>query len=290
MKIVENNPYTGEMYHSRGVTVLHEGEVPYLTFGPMDRMPWVRLAFSTRLGGVSRGICESMNLSFSRGDDPETVEENFRRIADAAGFDRRKIVFSDQVHETRILRVSSEDACGEELREKKLSGVDGLVTDEPGLMLATSYADCVPVFLADPVHRVVAAAHSGWRGTVAKIGRLAVERLAEEYGSRPEDLTAVIGPSICASCYEVSEEVAEACRENFRPEEVRRFLHEKGGGKYQLDLWLAVKCALLEAGLSEEKIFISGACTCCNEGLLWSHRATKGKRGNMLGFIGIVES
>ena len=288
MKIVTENPFTGERYESEGETVLHDGEVPYLTFSALEEMPWLAHGFSTRLGGVSAGTCESMNLSYSRGDDPEAVDENFRRIADAVGFDREKIVFSDQIHRTEIREAGDADVCGSRLREKKFSGVDGLMTDVPGVVLATSYADCVPVFLADPAHHAVASVHSGWRGTAAKIGKIAVLRMQERYESVPEELTAVIGPSICASCYEVSEEVAEAFREAFSAEETERFLHEKGGGKYQLDLWIAVKCALLEAGLKKENIHISGACTCCNSDLLWSHRATKGKRGNMLGFLQIL--
>ena len=289
MKILTKNPYTGENYRSEGEARLQEGEVPFLTFRAFEEMPWILQGFSTRLGGVSRGIWESMNLSFSRGDEPEAVEENFRRIAGAVGFDPERIVFSDQIHKTEILRVSEEEACGANLREKKLYGIDGLVTDCPGIVLSTSYADCVPVFLADPVHRAIAAVHSGWRGTVGKIGTKAVARMGEEFGSLPEDLVAVIGPSICASCYEVSEEVAAAFREAFSEKDCERFLYAKGSGKYQLDLWLACKCALTEAGLPEESVHISGVCTSCNRELLWSHRATGGKRGNMLGFLGIRE-
>ncbi|MBR1758562.1 MAG: peptidoglycan editing factor PgeF [Lachnospiraceae bacterium] len=289
MKIITKNPYTGEVYHSEGETVLHEGKTPYLTFSAFESLPWIRHGFSTRLGGVSTGDCESMNLSFSRGDDPSCVEENFMCIASAIGFDIKDIVFSDQIHKTDLHVATKSDCAGEDLAKKKLEGIDGLLTDEPHVVLATSYADCVPLFFVDPTHKAIASSHSGWRGTVAKIGEKTVKAMTETFGSDPKDLIVVIGPSICTACYEVSEEVAEAFRKAYTADACGRFLYEKGNGKYQLDLWLACKIALIEAGVKEENVHISGACTCCNAKMLWSHRATKGRRGNMLGFLEKIE-
>ena len=150
-------------------TVLHEGQVPYLTFRKLDQAG-VRHGFSTRMGGISQGMFSSMNLSYTRGDDEASVDENFRRIGQAIGFDEKQLVFSNQIHDTKIRRVRKED-CG-----KVMTGMDGLVTDVPGVPLYTGYADCVPLFFFDPVKKVAALAHSGWKGTVGRIGEKMVNR------------------------------------------------------------------------------------------------------------------
>ena len=133
----------------------------------------------------------------------EAVDENFRRISEAIGFDHTKLVFSNQIHETRIHKVTKED-CG-----KVMKDMDGLATNEQGIPLYTGYADCVPLFFYDPVEKAAALAHSGWRGTVGRIGAKMVQFLENEYGSKKENIIAAIGPSICRSCYEVSEDVAD---------------------------------------------------------------------------------
>ena len=183
-------------------TILHEGSVPYLTFKKLDQAG-VRHGFSTRMVGVSEGMFSTLNLSYNRGDKKEAVDENFRRISEAIGFDHTKLVFSNQIHETRIHKVTKED-CG-----KVMKDMDGLATNEQGIPLYTGYADCVPLFFYDPVEKAAALAHSGWRGTVGRIGAKMVQFLENEYGSKKENIIAAIGPSICRSCYEVSEDVAD---------------------------------------------------------------------------------
>ena len=192
-------------------TILHEGSVPYLTFKKLDQAG-VRHGFSTRMGGVSEGMFSTLNLSYNRGDKKEAVDENFRRISEAIGFDHTKLVFSNQIHETRIHKVTKED-CG-----KVMKDMDGLATNEQGIPLYTGYADCVPLFFYDPVEKAVALAHSGWRGTVGRIGAKMVQFLENEYGSKKENIIAAIGPSICRSCYEVSEDVAD----EFKKEQIGR--------------------------------------------------------------------
>ncbi|MBQ6392213.1 MAG: peptidoglycan editing factor PgeF, partial [Eubacterium sp.] len=167
--------------------------------------------------------------------------------------------------------------------------VDGMITDLPGLILVGSFADCVPLFFADPVHKAVGLSHAGWRGTVSKIGMVTVEMMRENYGSRPEDLICVIGPSICVDCYEVSQDVAEAFQQAFSKAQTADILTEKGNGKYQLNLWKANAHVLKDSGILPEHIAIAGLCTRCNSDLLWSHRATAGKRGGLCGFISVME-
>ena len=228
-----------------------------------------------------------MNLSFSRGDEPEHVRENFRRIAESIGFSEKDLVFSMQTHTANVRRVGRED-CGRGLeRPVGYCDVDGLVTNEPGVVLATFYADCVPLFFVDPVRRCIGLSHSGWRGTVGKIGKATVETMAKEFGSEPGDLLAAVGPSICQECYEVSEEVIGLFRENFAEELWPKLFYRKDNGHYQLNLWEANRLIFQEAGILPQHITVTDICTACNPELLFSHRASGGKRGNLAGFLEI---
>jgi YfiH family protein len=263
----------------RHSTQLHiEAGVPYLTFPKLEKRGVVH-GFSTRLGGVSEGIFASMNLSYQRGDKKEAVDENYRRIGKMIGFEPEQLVFSNQVHDTKIKIVTKEDC------QKVMTGMDGLMTDEEGICLVTLYADCVPLFFYDPVKEVVAISHSGWKGTRHRMGKVTIEKMKEVYGSRAEDIIVAIGPSICQDCYEISEDVAMEFKEEFPAQWYHAFMIEKGNGKYQLDLWKVNELILLEAGIQKEHLDITDVCTCCNPDLLFSHRASKGKRGNLAGFI-----
>lgn len=264
-----------------------EKAVPYFTFPAFDELPGIIHGFSSRLGGVSEGCLSSMNLSFSRGDEPEHVRENFRRIAESIGFSEKDLVFSMQTHTANVRRVGRED-CGRGLeRPVGYCDVDGLVTNEPGVVLATFYADCVPLFFVDPVRRCIGLSHSGWRGTVGKIGKATVETMAKEFGSEPGDLLAAVGPSICQECYEVSEEVIGLFRENFAEELWPKLFYRKDNGHYQLNLWEANRLIFQEAGILPQHITVTDICTACNPELLFSHRASGGKRGNLAGFLEI---
>ncbi len=259
-------------------TVFHEGEVPYITFQKLSEAG-VTHGFSTRMGGVSKGIYASMNLSYNRGDDKESVDENFRRIGKAIGFDSRKLVFSNQIHNTQIHKVTEKD-CG-----KVMTGMDGLVTNVKGIPMYTGYADCVPLFFYDPVKEVAAMAHSGWRGTVGRIGAKMVKVMEQEYGCQKENIIAAIGPSICQDCYEISEDVAREFKKEFCECSWEEYLEDKRNGKYQLDLWKVNEIILLGAGIIKEHLDITDICTCCNHEYLFSHRASHGKRGNLGAFI-----
>lgn len=275
--------------NNRQVRVNQVGDLVYLTFPILEETGMVKHLFSTRMGGVSEGIYNSMNLSYTRGDRKEAVDENYRRIAAALGCGVEDIVCSDQTHTTKLRIVGKADGGKGIIREKDYHDVDGLLTDEPGVYLAAFFADCVPLFFLDTRRRVIALAHSGWRGTVARMGQCVVERMREAYGTVPADLVAVIGPSICQDCYEVSEDVADAFAAAFRkPGQAEELLLAKGGGKYQLDLWRANEIVLTEAGVLEDNIQITDLCTCHNDRYLFSHRASNGKRGNLGAFLGLL--
>ena len=198
------------------------------------------------------------------------------------------IICSDQTHTTNLRVTGRADGGKGIIREKDYSDVDGLLTDEPGVYLATFFADCVPLYFVDTKKKAIALAHSGWRGTVARMGRCVVEKMREVYGTDPADLVAAVGPSICQECYEVSEDVADAFAAEFRKQgQEQEILRAKGGGKYQLDLWRANEIVLAEAGVFGERIQVTDICTCHNADYLFSHRASKGRRGNLGAFLGL---
>lgn len=274
----------------RNRRMLGEGEMlEYLTFPKLSELGNIRHLFSTRIGGVSEGIYSSMNLSFSRGDAEEAVLENYRRISEILDTDVNHIVCSDQTHTVNIRYVTMADAGKGVTVSKDYSDIDGLITDEQGLCLATFYADCVPLYFVDPIKNVIGLAHSGWRGTVERMGAHMVNAMVERFGCNPADMVVAIGPSICQSCYEISEEVAMRFREGFwKDKEV--LMQGKEPGKYQLDLWKANKEVLVHSGILPENIDVTDVCTCCNSEYLFSHRASHGQRGNLGAFLMIRKS
>lgn len=283
------NPYHFNKKGTETTVLRISGDVPVIQFKSFRDLPWLTHGFSTRMGGVSAPPFDSMNLSFTRGDDEADVMENFRRFGKAVGVLTSQMVFSDQTHTANVGIVTEEDLGKGILKPKDYTDIDGLVTNCPGACLVTFFADCVPLFFADPVKKVIGLSHSGWRGTAAAIGHETIEMMRHQFGCRPEDIIAAVGPSICGSCYEVSEDVAQVFRQQFRPEETDTFLTEKGGGKYLLDLWQANACILLNSGILPEHLAVTDLCTCCNSDLLWSHRKTGGVRGSLAAFLMIRE-
>ena len=287
------------------VPVLRGKSLPYLAFPSLEKTGFVKHAFTTRAGGVSEGVCSTLNLSFARGDREEAVRENFRRLAAELGAGEDRFVFTDQTHTTNIRVVTEEDAGKGLVRPKDYTDVDGLVTDVPGIVLSVFTADCVPVFLADPVHRVIGLMHSGWRGTAGRISEKALRLMKERYGTDPADVICAIAPSICQECYEISRDVAEIFGEAFsgHEEEILTSPLQKNGtedpvtkylaggredDKFHLDLWQANRIVLEEAGALPSHIAVTDICTCCNPEILFSHRASHGKRGNLGAFLMIT--
>ena len=270
-----------------GTTELKEkNHVPYIQFKNLSATGIVKHGFSTRKGGVSTGIFSSMNLNFKRGDDPDAVLENYRRMAAALNMRVEDMVLSDQTHTTNVRVITEEDRGKGILKPQDYSDVDGMITNVPGIVLVTSYADCVPLYFVDPVRKAIGLSHSGWKGTVGHIGQKTVWKMHEVYGSEPKDIVAAIGPSICQSCYEVSDDVAEA----FRANEAADILLDKGNGKYQLDLWKANWYVLTDAGILPEHLSVTDLCTACHPDLLWSHRKTNGQRGGLSAFLSLIDT
>ena len=266
------------------MVVKEHGKLPLLHYPLLNELNIVEHCFTTRLGGVSEGVCSSLNLSFSRGDDPKAVMENYRRVAETFGKTVDDFVCTDQTHTTNVLRVGKAEKGYGVTREKPYTDVDGLITNEIGIILSTFYADCVPLYFVDPVNKAIGLSHSGWRGTVGRMGQKTLEAMREAFGTKPEDVYAAIGPSICQDCYEISEDVAMHFYEEFQGHG-DEILINKGNGKYQLNLWKTNEIVLLEAGILPEHLEVTNICTCCNADVLFSHRASQGKRGNLAAFL-----
>ena len=271
------------------LTTREKGGVPYLSFDVLEKTGLVINGFSTRLGGVSKGDCASMNFSYTRGDDPKDVLENFTRMAMALGVDRDRMTVSWQTHTVNVRRMTKADEGKGVIIPRDYRDVDGMITDVPGQTLVTFYADCVPLYFVDRIHRAIGLSHSGWRGTVKAMGQETIKAMKEAFGTRPEDLVVCIGPSICKDCFEVGEEVVEEFKEAFAPRwHSSLFTEGKAPGKYQLDLWKSNEIVLRDAGILPEHLAVTNLCTCCNPNLLFSHRASHGKRGNLGAFLKLV--
>ena len=255
--------------------------VPFLSYPLLENTGIVNHGFSTRLGGVSIGHCATMNISTTRGDDPEAIAENKRRIAEAIGVEVDSMTFTHQTHTTNVAVVKEEDRGG------RFMETDGMVTNVPGICLVTFYADCVPLYFVDPVKKAIGMSHSGWRGTVGKMGKVTVEKMVEEYGSNPADIVAAIGPSICQDCYEVSGDVIDEFKKNFAESLWSELFYQKENGKYQLNLWKANEAVFLEAGIRPENIAVTNICTHCNPEVLFSHRTSGFNRGNLSAFLAL---
>ena len=304
-----------------------DSDFPLLRFHSLDKMDWLDAWGTTRRGGVSEGCFSSLNLGFSTGDDPNLIRENIKRLERRLAIEPCRLVRSHQMHGTRLLKLigpgleenRETDNSGKprtnnlENRETNAlgdsaenhpgspdltvfqdlvqvyTGYDGLYTDQPGLALAISSADCVPILLADPGSRQIAAVHSGWKGTVGRIGAKMVGAM-EVQGAKPEDIVAVIGPSISGSHYEVTEELIREFSRVFSPEEMETIAVQTDEFHYLLDLWAACWFSLRQAGLKEENIHFSGLCTYENWQELFSHRRRGGRRGVMNCLIRIRES
>lgn len=272
------------IFASDVMTLNNKDEVPYLTYNALDEISFIKHCFSTRLGGVSRGEFESMNLSFGRGDSDENVTENYRRLCQSAGLEFDSLTASAQDHHTFVRKVGVNERGIGIYKPKDMQSVDALMTDERGITLVTYYADCTPIYFVDIKNKAIALAHAGWRGTAGRIAEKVVNAMKDSYGTDPSELICAIGPAISKCCYEVD----ESCCQHFKAMDdlnTEAFIFTKDGGKYMLDLLEVNRQILIKSGVRNENITISDLCTCCNSELLWSHRATKGKRGGMAAFM-----
>lgn len=285
--------------------------VKYVHCDLLDSTGLVKYGFSTRIGGASQGVYESLNVGFDRGDKDEAVAENLRRISACFDLMPENMVRPLQTHTKNVRRVNLKDAGTGAITKPKYLDVDGLITNESGLLLYTLHADCTPIFLLDPEKRAIGMIHSGWKGTALSIGEVAVKSMKEEFGSKASDILAWIGPCICGDCYEVGEDVAieyvrafggphamdvftdEAKRDDLvKTDEVftgkEPILKPLKNDKFLLDMKKANFRILMESGIKAQNISISELCTFEREDLFFSHRRMGTNRGTMGAFLSLI--
>ena len=265
------------------------GTLEFFTFDTLSRYDNVTCFITTRAGGFSRGALEGLNLGMRRGDNPDTVIDNRAQLSLITGAFPDLLTFGRQVHGDRASRVTGDlIGSGSLGAETAIADTDALVTDINDVPLVVLIADCAVVALFDPVNRAVGLAHAGWRGTVAGIAAGTVRKMEDEFGSRPADIVAGIGPSIGPCCFEVGDEVAERFEDVF-PDSWKRVVDVRGG-RAHVNLWEANRLQLSGAGLRDGNIETADLCTSCRTDLFYSHRkeASTSENGRSGRFAGVI--
>ncbi len=264
-----------------GFTHHSETGFHYLSVPSFDKTGLVMTCFTTRLGGVSKPPLDAMNLGFGRGDAREAVLENYRIAGTGASFPHERTVAFTQVHKNNIHVATASDAGEAFLPEKR--EFDGIVTNTPGLPIATYHADCIPIFLLDRTKRACGVVHAGWRGTAQKIAAEGVHAMERSFGSSPSDILAAIGPGICKNCFETDSDVPDEMLKAFG-NSAFPYISQRGE-RFLVDLPLLNRTALTEIGVPKDNITLADECTSCKSDLFWSHRKTRGVRGCMMAVI-----
>ena len=267
-------------------TMQTKDKVVFHTSDQISAAGGVAHGFASRLGGVSTGHCAELNLGLTRHDSPEAVRENYHRFCAALGTDVSGLVFSHQVHEDTIRVVQASDVLAD-IFDPIPYDADGLLTDQPGLCLTIYYADCIPVLLYDPVKKVIAAVHSGWRGTALGIAPKAVKKMQDLYGSDPKDVLAAIGPGIGPCCFETHDDVPTAMTAQLGPG-VMDHVTTLPNGKFQVDLKGILTWQLTAVGVTPDHLEVLPLCTGCHPELYWSHRKMGDRRGNQAAMIQLI--
>jgi len=245
----------------------------YFTIPSFTATGLVVHGFSGRPGGVSQNSYESLNLSILTQDEPGDVLENRRRFAEVLGISAADMIGAHQVHEDRICQVTVQDkGRGSIDPATVIPATDALMTNESGLALTAFFADCVPVFFLDPIHKAIALTHAGWKGTVAKIAAKTVQAMEQAYQTQPSQLLAAVGPSIGPCHYEVDEPVMKRFRTAFPGQEKSIFSPADKANHAQLNLWQANALQLQEMGVPAENITVAELCTYCQQEDFFSHR------------------
>lgn len=276
---------TGEAM-GRDFELIRGREVQYYIIPAFAATGLVTHAFSTRQGGVSTGIYSSLNLGFRKDELRENVLENRRRFLQALELNLASLVTGRQIHGTRVAVVTEKDqGRGNCCYDGGLPMTDAMVTNKPGIILSTYFADCVPLLFLDPLVGAIGIAHAGWKGTVAGIGQKTLACMEREYGTRASRCLIGIGPSIGPCCYEVGQQVLKPLQRAFS--DWYKYVTTAGRGKWYLNLWELNRQQLLSVGAQNENIFLSNTCTACNAGMFFSYRAHRGSTGSLAAVISL---
>jgi len=278
------------------------GEVGLFTLPLFSALPGIDHGFSARTGGVSSGCYSSLNLSFARPENRETVTRNYHIFCKACDIDTDSLVMDSYEHGTIILPVTAAD-CGRGFARQPLPPCDGMVTNDPACCLMTGHADCMAFYCYDPITRSIGLAHAGWRGALNRIGANLIAAMQTHYGADPKDIRVGVGPSICPTCFEVGEDVAElfdaaypglplrgASSSIGAPAWLAPQGQTRGEKKTTIDLWKVACCQFFEAGVLPEHLQLMGVCTAEEESRLFSHRRDRGATGAMVAFLRLCRS
>lgn len=245
--------------------------------------PELMHGFTTRFGGVSTGEFESLNLNFNRPDLRHNVVENYKRLGKVLGVSVDDMVLSMQVHDKKVMPVTREHAGMGITRERSYRDIDGLITQEKGLLLVTLYADCVPLYFFDPVKKAIGLSHSGWKGTLLNIGQETLKAMKDSFDCKPGNIHVAIGPHIRQCCFEVDMDVAQQFFNTFPW--AREHSKTRADRKWLLNLEAIIAASLTQSGVTKENISSCGVCTKCNKDLFYSHRGSQGKSGTGAAFM-----
>ncbi len=244
----------------------------------------IKAYFTSRLGGVSTGSFNTLNLGLHTSDKHYNVKKNRKRIARSLGINPESFVAAEQIHDNKIYLVNERDKGSGALHYRdSISGMDALITNTRGLPLISFYADCVPLYFVEPQKKVIALAHAGWQGTLKKIGEKTVSVMEKEFNVNSKDIWVAIGPSISRDFYEVNDIVIKKFKKEFK--NYKEFVVDKGKNSYLLDLWCANINSLKEAGINDKHIILSNYCTYRDNKYFYSYRREKGKTGRMASII-----
>ena len=257
----------------------------YYTSPQLSVYPRLRHAFFTRTGGVSAAPYDSLNFRFNSRDSRENVLRNFDIAAHVVGSDVNHVARTCQMHTDNIVEVTQVNGF---VQMGDGDGVDALITNTPGVVLCGFYADCQLIMLYDHKHKACGLVHAGWRGIAKEITRKTIEKMTELYGSNPNEMIAVVGPSICRSCFATDDDVPEKMREAFG-DMVQEYMY-KEGDKWRVDLKNITYTMLLRADILPYNIDVSNICPCCGDKTQsWSHRRSGEERGVQAGMITMAE-
>lgn len=264
-----------------------------------QRFEQLSVGFTTRHGGVGSVPYATLNCAYHVGDDPEVVLNNRRLVTGKLGYEAEAWTCGEQVHGKHVAVIKAEDRSRGLLdRQSALQDTDGLVTNVPGVLLTSFYADCVPLYFYDPVQQAVGLAHAGWKGTVAGIAVSMMETMEREYGSRRQDIRAAIGPSIGDCCYEVDEAVMQHVRvwfddspvnDEYKDSASKKAYRSVDNGKTMLNLKECNRHIMMKAGILPDHIECTTWCTSCHPELFFSYRKENGVTGRMASWIGLEE-
>ena len=262
-----------------------ENSVGSFTIPAFEQQSWLGHGFSARTGGISEGHLASLNLSFTREEEPRwKTMENYRIYCKAEGIPVESMVMDSYEHGTTVLCVDRND-CGKGYSKESLPPCDGLITNDPAVTLMTGHADCMAFYFADTVGHCIGLCHAGWRGAFSRIGCEVVRMMRETFQAKPENIIAGIGPSICPDCFEVDTSLGEEFQKAFPA--TACLLPGKKDGKSYVNLWQVAACQFMEAGIPAEQIHVMGVCT-VEDPRLFSYRGDKRQTGGATAYLRIM--